>query len=198
MEWDEYRDLIQSAGYRYNVPALFADADAFAAFCADLLEPYDAGEVDQVAGIDAIGFAPGAVLAWELDAGFVSVRKGGKLPIEKGHRISDSLVDYTGEEKTLELDTRMVDDGARTLLVDDWMETASQMTTALDLLERAGADVMGIAVLGVRGSAAPAGQPEASASGDAEENEVPLELDEAYGVHTIRPWHELGTLEREQ
>lgn len=180
MEWSEYRDLIQSAGYRYNVPALFADREGFQSFCEDLLEPYDPADVDQVAGIDAIGFVPGAVLAWELDAGFVSVRKGGKLPIEDEHRISDSLIDYTGEEKTLELDVRMVDDGARVLLVDDWMETASQMTTALDLLERAGADVMGIAVLG------------------AEENEVPLELDEKYGVHTIRPWHELGTPEREQ
>lgn len=180
MEWSEYRERIRSAGYRYNVPALFADPEAFEAFCAELLAPYDAETVDQVAGIDAIGFVPGGVMAWELDAAFVSVRKGGKLPIDEAYRISDSLVDYTGEEKTLELDTRMVEDGARTVLVDDWMETAAQMTTALDLLERAGADVTGIAVLG------------------AEENEVPLALDEEYGVHTIRPWHELGTPEREQ
>lgn len=180
MEWSEYRERIRSAGYRYNVPALFADQEGFEAFCEGLLAPYDAEAVDQVAGIDAIGFVPGAVMAWELDAAFVSVRKGGKLPIDDEHRISDSLVDYTGEEKTLELDTRMVEDGGRTILVDDWMETAAQMTTALDLLERAGADVTDIAVLG------------------AEENETPLELDEEYGVHTLRPWHELGTPEREQ
>ncbi len=179
MEWSAYRDRIQSAGYRYNVPALFADAETFEAFCSEILAPYDSADIDHVAGIDAIGFVPGAVLAWELDAGLISIRKAGKLPIEEQYRISDSLVDYTGRTKTLELDVRMVPEGTRTLLVDDWMETASQMTTALDLLEQAGATVVGIAVLG------------------AEENEVPLRLDEEYGVHTIRPWHELGTPERE-
>lgn len=178
MEWDEYRDRIESAEYRYNVPALFTDAGDFAAFVDDLLEPYDAGDVDQVAGIDALGFVPGAVLARELDAGFVTVRKGGKLPIDDADRVSGDLVDYTGEEKTLELDVRMVPEGSRVLLVDDWMETASQMTTAIDLLERAGADVAGIAVLG------------------AEDNETPRELDEEYGVHSVRPWHELGEPER--
>lgn len=179
MEWSDYRERIHSAEYRYNVPALFADADDFEAFIDDLLAPFDSEEVDQVAGIDALGFVPGAVLARELDAGFVAVRKGGKLPIEATHRVSDTLVDYTGEEKTLELDVRMVPDGSRVLLVDDWMETASQMTTALDLLERAGAEVMGVAVLG------------------AEENETPLRLEAEYGVHSLRPWHELGEPERE-
>ncbi|MFB6270384.1 MAG: phosphoribosyltransferase family protein [Halobacterium sp.] len=178
MEWDEYRDRIESAEYRYNVPALFADGDDFAAFLDDLIGPFDPGDVDQVAGIDALGFVPGAVLARELDAGFVAVRKGGKLPIDADYRIADTLVDYTGETKTLELDVRMVPEGSRVLLVDDWMETASQMTTALDLLERAGADVAGVAVLG------------------AEENETPLELEERYGVHSVRPWHELGGPER--
>lgn len=180
MEWEAYRDLIRSAEYRYNVPAIFADPETFEAFVDDLLEPYDPEEIDSVAGIDALGFVPGAAMARELDAGFVSVRKGGKLPIAEKYRISDTLVDYTGVEKTLELDVRMVPDGARTLVVDDWMETASQMETAIGLLEAAGADVTGIAVLG------------------AEENETPLALDEEYGVHSIRPWHELGEPEREQ
>lgn len=180
MEWEAYRDLIHSAEYRYNVPAIFAEPEAFEAFVDDLLEPYDPADVDCVAGIDALGFVPGAVLARELDAGLVSVRKGGKLPIDEQFRISDTLVDYTGVEKTLELDVRMVPDGARTLVVDDWMETAAQMETAIGLLEEAGAEVMGIAVLG------------------AEENETPLRLDEEYDVHSIRPWRELGEPEREQ
>ncbi|MEE6211010.1 phosphoribosyltransferase family protein [Salarchaeum sp. III] len=180
MEWSEYVERIESAEYRYNVPGLFADPEAFSAFVDDLLEPYDATEVDRVAAIDALGFVPGAALARELDTGLVTVRKTGKLPIADEHRRSESLVDYTGVEKTLELDTRMVPDGCRVLLVDDWMETASQMTAALDLLEAAGADVTGIAVLG------------------AEENETPLALEEEYGVHSVRPWHSLGEPKREQ
>lgn len=61
----------------------------------------------------------------------------------------------------------MVPDGSRVVLVDDWMETASQMTAALDLLEAAGANVVHVAVLG------------------AEENETPLELEAEYGVHSV-------------
>lgn len=178
--WEDYRDLIESVEYRYNVPALFAHPEAFHTFLDDLAAPYDPDEVDKVAGIDALGFIPGACLARDLDAGFVSVRKGGKLPIDEEYRICADLVDYTGQEKTLELDVRMVEEGCRVVVVDDWIETASQMTTAIDLLERAGADVVGIAVLG------------------AEENETPLCLEAEYGVHSVRPWHELGEPEREQ
>ncbi|MFC7166996.1 phosphoribosyltransferase family protein [Halospeciosus flavus] len=180
MEWEDYRDVIQSAEYRYNVPALFAHPEAFHAFLDDLAEPFSPDEVDKVAGIDALGFVPGACLARELDAGFVAVRKGGKLPIAEEYRISEDLVDYTGEEKTLELDVRMVEAGCRVVVVDDWIETASQMTAAINLLERAGAEIKGIAVLG------------------AEENETPLRLEEKYGVHSVRPWHEMGEPEREQ
>ncbi|MFQ3318526.1 MAG: adenine phosphoribosyltransferase [Natronomonas sp.] len=180
MEWSKYRELLSSSEYRYNVPALFADREAFHAFLDEITAPYDPDDVDHIAGIDALGFVPGAVMARELDAGLISVRKGGKLPIDEAYRISDSLVDYTGEEKTLELDVRMVPDGCRVVLVDDWMETASQVTTALELLEQAGADIVGISVLG------------------AEENETPRRLEAEYGVHSIRPWHELGTPERER
>lgn len=74
MDWDDYRERIVSEEYRYNVPALFADPDAFASFLEGFCEPFDPADVDQIAGIDALGFIPGSVLAHELDAGFVSVR----------------------------------------------------------------------------------------------------------------------------
>lgn len=170
MDWSGYRDRIESAGYRYNVPALWTDADVFETYIRDLVAPFDPADVDHVAGIDALGFVPGGVLARELDAGFIAVRKGGKLPIPEEHRVAESFVDYTDQPKRLELDVRMVPDGTRTLVVDDWMETATQIEVAIDLLERAGAEVAGIAVLG------------------AEANETPLELDAEYGVHSIRPW----------
>jgi adenine phosphoribosyltransferase len=170
MEWSEYRERIESAGYRYDVPALWADAADFETYLDDLLAPFDPVDIDQVAGIDALGFVPGGVLARELDAGFVAVRKGGKLPIPDEHRVAESFVDYTDQPKRLEVDVRMVPDGSRVLVVDDWTETATQVGIAIELLEAAGAEIVGIAVLG------------------AEANERPLELDDGYGIHSLRPW----------
>jgi len=59
------------------------------------------------------------LLARELDAGFVAVRKGGKLPIPEEHRVAASFVDFTERPKRLEIDVRMVPDGSRVLVVDD-------------------------------------------------------------------------------
>lgn len=172
MEWDEYRDLLSSEGYRSDVPALFADPEVFDEFVADFVDAVDvdADTVDRAAAIDALGFIPGTVLARELGVGLITVRKDRKLPIDEAHRVADSLVDYTGEEKTLEVDVRKVPDGTRIVVVDDWMETASQVTTAIDLIERAGGDVCGIAVL------------------NAAENETTRRLHEEYGVYSVSPW----------
>lgn len=172
MDWPEYLDVIESAGYRYNVPALFSDPEVFDAFLDDLAATVDGGEIERVAGIDALGFVPGTALAQRFDAGLITIRKGGKLPIAETERLTESMVDYTGKKKTLELDRRRVPNGGRALVVDDWVETASQMDAAIDLLERAGAEVVGIAVLG------------------AEETEETRRLDEEYGIHSVRPWRE--------
>ena len=80
-------------------------------------------------------------------AGMLPIRKGGKLPIPEEDRLSETVVDYTGDEKTLELDDRAVQTSAAMLVVDDWVETGAQMVAATDLIERAGGDVVGIAVL---------------------------------------------------
>ncbi len=75
MDWPAYRDRIESAEYRYNVPALFTDADDFAAFVDDLLDPYNPGDVDQVAGIDALG-AEENETPWRWTSSTASTRCG--------------------------------------------------------------------------------------------------------------------------
>ncbi|GAB3415496.1 hypothetical protein GCM10027435_11730 [Haloparvum alkalitolerans] len=170
MEWEEYAALMESADYRSNVPNVFADPDHFAAAVVDMRDA-TAVDPDAVAGIDAMGFIPGAALARAFDAGFVAVRKGGKLPIAEEHRLADDCVDWTGTEKTLELDRRMVADGASVLVVDDYVETASQVGVAADLLERAGASVAGVTVL------------------CAVENEETRSLDAEYGLYSVNPWN---------
>lgn len=104
-----------------------------------------------------------------MGAGFVPIRKGGKLSVPKADIERRRLTDYTDAEKTLELDTAAVPDGARAVVVDDWMETAAQMTAATELVVAAGGSVVGIAVL------------------DAEANNRSRALAARYRVHTVNP-----------
>ncbi|MFC4359860.1 phosphoribosyltransferase family protein [Halobium salinum] len=153
MEFEAYRDRMgtDTVG-RYDLTPLFADAETFESLRADLLaevptDPNSAPTV--VAGIDALGFVLGSVLAADLDLGFVAVRKGGKLPYPEGELLRREFVDYSGESKALELHPRLLDADDRVLLVDEWVETGTQMRAAAALVEAAGASVSSIATVGI-------------------------------------------------
>ena len=93
---------------------------------------------DVVAGLDARGFILGAVIAYELNVGFVPVRKKGKLPF--------TTVEETYEleygSATVELHTDAVKAGDRVLLIDDLIATGGTMMAGKKLLEKLGAQVM--------------------------------------------------------
>lgn len=143
-----YRHLIDThtSGARCDVTPLFAHPAAFAALIDDLACPFTACAIDYVAGIDALGFVLGAPLALRLGAGFVPIRKGGKLPVAV---MTAACVDYSGYEKTLELREGIIPPFARVLVVDEWIETGAQVQAALTLVERAGAMVVGIAAINI-------------------------------------------------
>ena len=92
---------------------------------------------DVVAGLDARGFIVGAVVAYELDVGFVPIRKKGKLPF--------TTVEETYEleygSATVELHTDAVKAGDRVLLIDDLIATGGTMMAGKRLLEKLGATV---------------------------------------------------------
>jgi adenine phosphoribosyltransferase len=121
-----------------DITPLLQDAAAFRALCRHYVERYRQAKIDLVAGIDARGFILGAVLAYELEAGFVPVRKAGKLPF-------DTLEEaYSLEygDNIIELHTDAVRQGQRVLLVDDLVATGGTMLAAAKLLRRLGADVV--------------------------------------------------------
>ena len=93
---------------------------------------------DVVAGLDARGFILGAVVAYELNIGFVPIRKKGKLPF--------TTVEETYEleygSATVELHTDAVKSGDRVLLIDDLIATGGTMMAGKKLLEKLGAHVM--------------------------------------------------------
>lgn len=130
---------------RYDITPLFADAEGFKALVDDLVDQMHATPFDLVAGIDALGFVLGTALAVRTHRGFLTVRKGGKLPVAG----IDSLafVDYSDSQKSLEIRTDQIQAGTKVLLVDEWVDTGAQAKAAAELIERQGGIITGIATI---------------------------------------------------
>lgn len=100
-------------------------------------------KIDVVAGLDARGFIIGATLAYQLNVGFVPIRKQGKLPFTT---VSESYALEYGEA-TVEIHTDAVKRDARVLLVDDLVATGGTMMAGVNLIRRLGAQVIEAAAI---------------------------------------------------
>lgn len=130
-----------------DITPVLADPAGLSAVVAGLasagVDPDGAPRVDVVVGMEARGFILAAPVALALGAGFVPVRKAGKLPREV-HAVSYDL-EYGSA--TLELHRDAVAPGDRVLLVDDVLATGGTARATADLVEACGASVVGVAVL---------------------------------------------------
>jgi len=124
-----------------DITPLLADGNAFAAVVAALAA--GPGRVDKVVGIEARGFILAAPVAYCLRAGFVPVRKQGKLPA-RAHAESFELEYGTA---TVEVHADAFDPGDRVLIVDDVLATGGTAAAAASLVRRSGAEVAAITVL---------------------------------------------------
>jgi adenine phosphoribosyltransferase len=98
---------------------------------------------DLVAAIEARGFIPGAAIAVKLNAGFVPIRKSGKLPWKT---ISDAYqLEYGANELQVHLDA--VEAGQKVLIVDDVLATGGTAAAAVRLIRKLGGEVIGVQVL---------------------------------------------------
>lgn len=142
----DYLQLIDhtTGGSRCDVTPLFADHVAFSALVSDIGEHFGEEAFDVVVGIDSLGFILGTAVALHAGKGFVPVRKGGKLP---GMTDETSFVDYSKQLKSLELRHGAFAPGTRVLLVDEWIETGAQVNAAIELIERQGGIITGIATI---------------------------------------------------
>lgn len=125
---------------------LYCNSQALADCVKDLLGPFQDDSIDIVAGIDAMGFILGAGVATTLGKGFLAVRKAGHLCVETQ---SQDYSDYTGREKTMEVRLDVLKPGVRVLLVDQWIETGGTMKAAIQLVERLGGTVAGVAAVAI-------------------------------------------------
>ncbi|WP_426566822.1 adenine phosphoribosyltransferase [Angustibacter sp. McL0619] len=125
-----------------DIAPLLADGPAFAAVIADLADRYR-GRVDAVVGIEARGFVLAAPVAVALGVGFVPVRKAGKLP----GPVWGAEYDLEYGSATIEVQQDAFGSGRRVLVLDDVLATGGTAEATCELVERAGAEVVEVAVL---------------------------------------------------
>lgn len=126
-----------------DITPVLADPQLFAASIALLVDGFKPGQVDFVVGIDARGFIFAAAAALQLQAGFVPVRKKGKLPFAT-HEQSYEL-EYGSA--TIAIHTDAVKAGSRVLLIDDLLATGGTAEAAALLLQKVGAEILQAAFL---------------------------------------------------
>jgi adenine phosphoribosyltransferase len=124
-----------------DITPLLAAPDAFAATVDALAAPFADEEIDKVLGIEARGFVFAAPVAYRRGAGFVPVRKAGKLPWELERE--EYSLEYGSD--LLEVHRDAVHPGERVLVVDDVIATGGTAAAAARLVERLGGTVAGLA-----------------------------------------------------
>ncbi|MCX5684139.1 MAG: adenine phosphoribosyltransferase, partial [Planctomycetota bacterium] len=126
-----------------DITTLLRDPRAFREAVRLMCEPYKKGSVDVVIGAESRGFIFAAAMAIELDAGFVPIRKKGKLPAKT---VSVSY-DLEYGTDTLQMHTDAVSPGTRVLMVDDLLATGGTMAACCEMVQAAGGKILGIEFL---------------------------------------------------
>jgi adenine phosphoribosyltransferase len=121
-----------------DITTLLRDRRAFEIAIEALIDPWRGRGIDKVAGIEARGFILGGAVAHGLKAGFVPIRKRGKLPHETV-RVAYSL-EYGVDEMEMHKDA--IRRGEKVLLLDDLIATGGTATAAAQLLKEVGAEVV--------------------------------------------------------
>ena len=126
-----------------DVTTLFSDPRGFRMAVDQMLHPYAGEQIDKVVGLEARGFILGGAIAHQLGAGFVPIRKKGKLP---GATISQ---EYTLEygAAVVEVHDDAIQAGECILLVDDLLATGGTAEAGIKLVERLGGEIMGCAFM---------------------------------------------------
>ncbi|TDB76673.1 adenine phosphoribosyltransferase [Actinomadura sp. KC216] len=126
-----------------DITPLLADHVAFAGVVDAIVNHYGRGTIDKIVGIEARGFILAAPVAYHFGAGFVPVRKKGKLP----SRTHEETYDLEYGTETIEIHLDALRPGERVLIVDDVLATGGTAAAAAELVRRSGAEVAGLSVL---------------------------------------------------
>ncbi|MCK5023551.1 MAG: adenine phosphoribosyltransferase [Candidatus Aenigmarchaeota archaeon] len=126
-----------------DITTLLQDSDAFRYVIAEMLKKIEGKKIDKVVSAESRGFIFGSVLAHELGAGFVPLRKPGKLPAKTIKEEFDT--EYSKD--AFEIHEDSVKKGENVLIVDDLLATGGTLKASVKLIERLGGNIVGISVL---------------------------------------------------
>ncbi|MBI3601604.1 MAG: adenine phosphoribosyltransferase [Candidatus Omnitrophica bacterium] len=126
-----------------DISTLLQNKDAFKKSIDALARKFKKERIEYIVGVEARGFIFGSALAYKLGAGFVPVRKKGKLPY-KTQSVTYQL-EYGSD--TLEIHEDALKPGARVLIVDDLLATGGTVKAVVDLIKAQGVQIVGVAFL---------------------------------------------------
>ena len=121
-----------------DITTLLGDARGFRRAVDELVQPFAGMKIDKVAGVEARGFILGGAVAHQLSAGFIPLRKRGKLPHKT--RSVEYALEYGTDAIEMHLDA--LTRGERVMLVDDLIATGGTALAAVDLLRQGGAEIV--------------------------------------------------------
>jgi adenine phosphoribosyltransferase len=139
----EVPDFPQEGVLFYDITTVLKDADAFHKSIDLMAEHYKSTQIDVIAAMESRGFIFGAPLAYVLHAGFVPIRKLGKLPSETVSK--EYQLEYGSN--VLEVHRDAIEPGQRVLLVDDVLATGGTVGTSVDIVRELGGVPVGVVVL---------------------------------------------------
>ena len=127
----------------YDITTLLRDPHGFSTTVDLLSTPYDDQGIDAVVGIESRGFILGAAVAQRIGAGFIPIRKPGKLPA----KALKETYDLEYGKDALEIHEDAVGKGQRILIVDDVLATGGTAAAAVQLVKKLGGELHGLAFL---------------------------------------------------
>ena len=127
----------------FDITTLLKDPHGLKATIDSLSDPYSGARVDTVVGIESRGFILGSAVAQRIGAGFIPMRKPGKLPAKAIKEIYD--LEY-GKD-ALEIHADAIEKGQRVLIVDDVLATGGTAAAATRLVRQLGGELLGLAFL---------------------------------------------------
>ena len=127
----------------YDITTLLRNAEGFAMTIDMLSSPYAGEGIDVVVGIESRGFILGAAVAERIKAGFIPIRKPGKLP----HKTLKESYSLEYGMDSLEVHVDAIENGHKVLIVDDVLATGGTASAAAKMIRRLGGDLVGLAFL---------------------------------------------------
>ncbi len=136
-------DFPKAGNLFYDLTTLLRDRDGFRSAIDMLSTPYEGQGIDVVVGIESRGFILGGAVAERIRAGFIPIRKPGKLP----SKALKETYDLEYGKDALEIHEDAVDNGQRVLIVDDVLATGGTAAAAAQLVKKLGGQLHGLAFL---------------------------------------------------